>query len=66
MSDGNFNRALLPSTPYRSGFKMGQQQAKAKAIEALHLALEKAEPPLSQEQKAAVTKCFEENLRLFP
>ena len=66
MSDGNFNRALLPSTPYRSGFKMGQQQTKAKSIEALRLALEKAEPPLSQEQKAAVAKCFEEKLRLFP
>ena len=34
MSDGNFNRALLPQTPYASGIKMGRQQMKAKAAEA--------------------------------
>ena len=62
MSDGNFNRALLPSTPYRSGFKMGQQQTKTKAINALRNALEKAEPPLSVEQKEAIIKSFEFNL----
>ena len=59
MSDGNFNRALLPSTPYRSGVRMGQQQTKAKAIESLRLALEQAEPSLSEEQKDAITKSFE-------
>ena len=42
---------------------MGQQQAKTKAIEALHLALEQAEPALSQEQKDAILKCFEKELR---
>lgn len=51
MSDGNFNRALLPSTPYRSGVKMGYQQAKAKAISVLRLAMEEAKPPLTAEQK---------------
>lgn len=59
MSDGNFNRALLPSTPYRSGVRMGQQQTKAKAIESLRLALEQAEPPLSEEQTDAIVKNFE-------
>ena len=59
MSDGNFNRALLPSTPYRSGVRMGQQQTKVKAIESLRLALEQAEPSLSEEQKDAITKSFE-------
>ena len=59
MSDGNFNRALLPSTPYRSGVRMGQQQTKAKAIDAMRLALEQAEPPLTKEQKEAVGKSFE-------
>ena len=52
MSDGNINRALLPSTPYRSGVKMGRQQAKAKAREALNHALESAQPALSEDQKA--------------
>ncbi|MCR5850957.1 MAG: hypothetical protein K6G92_09660 [Bacteroidaceae bacterium] len=59
MSDGNFNRALLPSTPYRSGVRMGQQQTKAKAIESLRLALEQAEPPLSEEQTDTIVKNFE-------
>ena len=62
MSDGNFNRALLPSTPYRSGFKMGQQQTKAKAIEALRLALEQVQPPLSIGQKEAITQYFEKSI----
>lgn len=58
MSDGNFNRALLPSTPYRSGVRMGQQQARGKAVEALHHALEQAEPPLSEEQKESIGEIF--------
>lgn len=66
MSDGNFNRALLPSTPYRSGVKMGQQQAKAKAIKALQVALERTQPPLSYEQKEAIAASFEKELRLLP
>ncbi len=64
MSDGNFNRALLPSTPYRSGVKMGQQQAKVKAIKALQLALEKAD--LTQEKKEIIAANFEKELRLLP
>ena len=62
MSDGNFNRALLPSTPYRSGVKMGQQQAKAKAKEALYRALEQVQPPLSLEQKRDIIQFFEKEL----
>lgn len=65
MSDGNFNRALLPSTPYRSGVRMGQQQTKAKATEALRLALEQAMPPLTDEQKKAIIRNFEKELRLL-
>ena len=45
---------------------MGQQQAKKKAIEALKIALEKAEPSLSEEQKKAITASFEEELRIHP
>jgi len=63
MSDGNFNRALLPSTPYRSGVRMGQQQTKAKAAEALRLALDNAQPPLSSEQKETIIQYFEKELQ---
>ena len=62
MSDGNFNRSLLPSTPYRSGIRMGQQQTKAKAISVLRRALEQAEPPLTTEQKEAILKRFEKEV----
>ena len=43
---------------------MGQQQTKAKAIDALRLALEQAEPPLTKEQKETVSKSFELILNL--
>ena len=45
---------------------MGQQQAKTKAIEALRLALEQAEPSLSEEQKEAIKASFEKELRHIP
>lgn len=59
MSDGNFNRALLPPTPYGSGVRMGQQQTKSKAIKALHSALDNIVPPLSQKLRDAITANFE-------
>lgn len=33
MSDGNFNRNLLPYTPYQSGLKAGKSMARMKALE---------------------------------
>ncbi|MBP5380538.1 MAG: hypothetical protein J6Y39_02260 [Bacteroidaceae bacterium] len=34
MSDGNFNRALLPHTPYQSGLKAGKSMTRMNALEA--------------------------------
>ena len=50
MSDGNFNRALLPSTPYRSGVKMGQQQMRARAIEVFKAVVREKFPDLTDEE----------------
>ena len=50
MSDGNFNRALLPSTPYRSGIKMGQQQLRAKADIVLPQMLKEKFPTITDEE----------------
>ncbi len=50
MSDGNFNRALLPSTPYRSGMKMGLQQMRGKAVEAFQNLIKEKFPALSDEE----------------
>ena len=50
MSDGNFNRALLPSTPYRSGIKMGQQQLRATADTVLPQMLKEKFPTITDEE----------------
>lgn len=58
MSDGNFNRALLPSTPYASGVKMGYQQAKTKAVASLAALLNEHCPTLSSEEREAMIAKF--------
>ena len=58
MSDGNFNRALLPQTPYASGIKMGRQQMKAKAAEAFKDLLAEQLSGLNAEEQADLLKDF--------
>lgn len=58
MSDGNFNRALLPSTPYRSGMKMGQQQMRGKAIEAFRNLIKERFPELKEEELQELIEAF--------
>lgn len=48
MSDGNFNRALLPSTPYASGVKTGKAQARVKAEQAFEEWLREDAPSLTE------------------
>lgn len=62
MSDGNFNRALLPSTPYRSGVKMAQQQMRGKAVLAFRSVMKEKFPALSDEELMALEKDFKERL----
>ncbi len=50
MSDGNFNRALLPHTPYASGLKMGQTMMRAKIEKAFLEWLRADRPELSNEE----------------
>ena len=58
MSDGNFNRARLPQTPYASGIKMGRQQMKAKAAEAFKDLLAERLSGLNAEEQADLLKDF--------
>ena len=58
MSDGNFNRALLPQTPYASGIKMGRQQMKTKAAEAFKDLLAERLFGLNAEEQADLLKDF--------
>lgn len=50
MSDGNFNRALLPHTPYESGLKMGKAMARKCAVEVFADLARKNHPTLSDEE----------------
>ncbi len=49
MSDGNFNRALLPHTPYQSGLKAGKAMGSMHAIEAFKDYLTKFHPDLDDD-----------------
>ena len=62
MSDGNFNRALLPSTPYRSGMKMGGQQMRGKAIEAFRNLIKERFPALKEEELQELIEAFRRRL----
>lgn len=44
MSDGNFNRSLLPHTPLESGLKMGKAMARKAALETFREYLEQTMP----------------------
>ena len=58
MSDGNFNRALLPHTPYASGLKAGKSMARMKAMEAFAEWLEESRPQLTADEKKAEREAF--------
>ena len=62
MSDGNFNRALLPSTPIASGIKMGKQQMKAKAITAFKDIIKEKFPTLTDEELQDIVMFFSSKL----
>ena len=62
MSDGNFNRALLPSTPYRSGLKMGWQQTRGKAIEVFQELIKEKFPALSDGELNDLVSAFRSKL----
>ena len=40
MSDGNFNRSMLPSNSFQSGLRAGQARMQQFALEALELELQ--------------------------
>ncbi len=50
MSDGNFNRALLPHTPYQSGLQAGKSMCRMHALEAFKDYLQKFHPDLDEER----------------
>lgn len=62
MSDGNFNRALLPSTPFASGVKMGRRQMQGHALEVFRTVLDEYFPTLTVEERQQLTDTFRSGL----
>lgn len=58
MSDGNFNTALLPHTPYASGLKTGRMQMRNRALDALQEILDRHFPSLTTEEKDNIKEEF--------
>ena len=64
MSDGNFNRALLPHTPYHSGVATGRRQMRNRAGEALKAILSKHFPDISPDKQAEILNEYKERTRI--
>lgn len=62
MSDGNFNRSLLPHTPYHSGLQAGKAMARMQALEAFKLYLMQLNPQYTEEEIKRQTKLFKDIL----
>lgn len=65
MSDGNFNRNLLPYTPYQSGMKAGKAMARMKALEAFKTYLqnkENLEPEVIEKECSEFKKLLEKTI----
>lgn len=58
MSDGNFNRSLLPHTPYHSGMQTGKAMARMQALEAFKCYLSQNHPELSENEIKERIECF--------
>ena len=63
MSDGNFNRQLLPKTELASGLRAGKAQMRAKAEQAFAAFIEEEFADLSVEQKKQKVEKFMNMLR---
>lgn len=63
MSDGNFNRQLLPKTELASGLRAGKAQMRTKAEQAFKIVMEEYCNNLSEEEKNRIMNRFMELLR---
>lgn len=63
MSDGHFNRALLPKNDLSAGLRAGKAQMRAKATEAFAQILEENLPTLSEAEREQLRSRFQQLLR---
>lgn len=62
MSDGNFNRSLLPTNSYQSGVRAGTSKMKVKAVEALQELLDTYVVEIPSEKRNEFITRFREKL----
>lgn len=62
MSDGNFNRSLLPRRDYPSGVRAGQAVMRTRALAAFREFLERAFPGMEAEARKAAVEDFARRL----
>ena len=58
MSDGNFNRNLLPYKNYQSGLRAGKAQMKIRAIAVMKQCLAELEAMVDEEQRKEILDNF--------
>ncbi|MBO4397653.1 MAG: hypothetical protein J5805_03865 [Bacteroidaceae bacterium] len=63
MSDGNFNRALLPKNELSAGIRAGKAQMRTKAYKALEEVLKTYFPEISSEKETEIKQKFSDLLR---
>lgn len=63
MSDGNFNRQLLPKTELASGLRAGKAQMRAKAEQAFAAFLDEEFADISADQRKQKMQKFMDMLR---
>ncbi|MBR6482882.1 MAG: hypothetical protein IKT26_06640 [Bacteroidaceae bacterium] len=63
MSDGNFNRNLLPYRNYQSGLRAGRATLRTQALQALEELLPTHIPDATEEQRAALMAALRKQLK---
>lgn len=63
MSDGNFNRALLPGHELSAGIRAGKAQMRTKAQQAFEQTIREFFPDTSREQMTQMQEHFNNELR---
>lgn len=62
MSDGNFNRSLLPYNNYQSGVRAGRAQMKRQALTILEAWLSETFPDMPEEHRKSLVVSYKKRL----
>ena len=62
MSDGNFNRSMLPSNSYQSGVRAGRSQMRIKAIQLVVELLKKEWVNIDEGERTQFLQLFRQRL----